>query len=145
MNVLVSACLLGNPCRYDGRSKPCEGVIELRNKVQFVPICPEILGGLSIPHPASEIKNGRVVSAEGKDVTGAFCAGAQKALAIAQKYHCTCALLKERSPSCGCKEIYDGSFSGKLVSGNGITAELLLQNGILVFGESEIEKLQKML
>lgn len=145
MNVLVSACLLGNPCRYDGRSKPCDGVISLRKKVQFVPMCPEVLGGLSIPHPASEIKDGRVLSSDGKDVTSAFCAGAQKALAIAKKYHCKVALLKERSPSCGCGMIYDGSFSKKLVPGNGITAELLLQNGILVLGESELEKLKAML
>ncbi len=145
MNVLVSACLLGNSCRYDGRSKPCDDVINLRSKVQFVPMCPEVLGGLNIPHSASEIKDGRVLSSDGKDVTCAFCAGAQKALAIAKKYHCEVALLKERSPSCGCGVIYDGSFSGKLVPGNGITAELLLQNGILVFGESELEKLKALL
>ncbi|MBQ9784476.1 MAG: DUF523 domain-containing protein [Clostridia bacterium] len=139
--ILVSACLLGECCRYDGASKPCDAVLALRKKHHLVPICPEVMGGLPTPRTPSEIQGDRVVMKNGTDVTKNYRNGAQKALAIARAHGCTVAILKERSPSCGKGLIYDGSFRGTLVPGNGICAELLLKNGIRVLGESELNTL----
>lgn len=141
MNLLVSACLLGVRCRYDGQSKPVEGLAELQNRFTLIPVCPEVLGGLPTPRTPSECRCGRVVSQTGTDVTEAYCAGAEETLRIAEMAHCTCALLKERSPSCGCGTIYDGSFTGTLREGNGVTAQLLLDHGIRVYGESRVPEL----
>lgn len=143
MNILVSACLLGLSCRYDGNSKPCEAEIlyELMKKHTLIPICPESLGGLPIPRPPAERQGQRVVTKDGKDVTKAFRRGAEQALMLAELYHCEAALLKERSPSCGHGTIYDGSFSGQTSEGDGVTAALFLQHGIAVYGESEWQKL----
>ena len=139
--ILVSACLLGVPCRYDGKSVPCEGVIRLKERAQLVPVCPEQLGGLSTPRPKAEIKAGRVINIEGTDVTDAFRRGAEEVLRMAEIFNCKYAILKENSPSCGKGRIYNGDFSGVLVSGNGICAELLCQHGVKVFGESQIDEL----
>lgn len=139
--ILVSACLLGECCRYDGAAKPCDAVLALQDKYRLVPICPEVMGGLPTPRVPSEIQGDRVRMKNGTDVTQNYHDGAQKALAIARENGCTVAVLKERSPSCGKGLVYDGSFSGRLVSGNGICASLLLENGICVLGESELEKL----
>ena len=138
--ILVSACLLGERCRYDGKSKPCNAVLALRDKYRLVPICPEVMGGLPTPRVPSEISGDRVMMKNGRDVTQNYQNGAQKALALARENGCTVAVLKERSPSCGKGLVYDGSFSGTLVSGNGICAALLLKNGIRVLSESEIEE-----
>lgn len=139
-NILVSACLLGICCRYDGRGNPNESVIALldRDDVTLIPVCPEQLGGMSTPRMPSERLDTRVKNRVGDDVTDCFSRGAEAALRIAQMSHCRYAILKERSPSCGCGRIYDGTFSGKLTDGNGVTTELLLQAGIQVFGESQI-------
>jgi len=141
MRVLVSACLLGVNCRYNGVPKGDGAVKKLLNRedITLVPVCPEQLGGLPTPRTPSERKEEKVVSSEGEDRTVAFMRGAQETLRLAKLYGCEAAILKERSPSCGNKEVYDGSFSGTLVPGEGVTAELLQKNGIKVFGESEIE------
>ncbi len=140
-NILISACLLGVACRYDGLSKPLEADIieKLRKQYHLIPICPEIMGGLPTPRVPSEITpDGKVLNRERKDVTENYNRGAREALRLAQMLHCEIALLKERSPSCGTGKIYDGSFTKTLTDGNGITADLLQKNGIQIFRESEI-------
>lgn len=139
---LVSACLLGEKCRYDGEGKPNEEVLSLSKKEKLIPVCPERLGGLSTPRSPSESVGGdgndvlegraKVMSKDGRDVSQNFVMGARAVLEIAQKEGITKALLKSKSPSCGCGKIYDGTFSGKLKSGDGVTAALLKKNGIEV-------------
>lgn len=145
MKLLVSRCLLGEACRYDGRSKPlpAETLRRLREKYTLVPVCPEVLGGLPTPRTPSERQGDRVVMKTGRDVTAEYARGAAAALAIAREQDVAAALLKERSPSCGKGMIYDGSFTGTLTEGNGVTADLLLENGFAVYGESEIETLER--
>ncbi len=146
-NILVSACLLGVNCRYDGGNGKQEGLMGLIEKYNFIPICPEQLGGLETPRePAEQLVNVvtgdhneiRVVDRSGKDVTNSFFKGAEETLKLARLYGCKRAILKERSPSCGHGCIYDGTFSGTKVPGDGVTARLLEENGILVSGESSI-------
>lgn len=140
--ILVSACLLGVPCRYDGASKPCPAVAELEKHYRLISVCPEQLGGLPTPRPASEIgPDGRIRNRLGADVTEQYRAGAEAALRLALANGCRIAVLKEKSPSCGSGRVYDGTFGGVLTKGNGITAELLQKNGIRVIGESEIPDL----
>lgn len=143
MRILISACLLGVSCRYDGASKPMDrDIIEkLKEKFELIPICPESLGGLHCPRDPSERIGGKVISCNGADVTAQYERGAREALYLARLFDCKIALLKERSPSCGRGQIYDGTFSGKLREGDGVTAELLTANGISVYGESEVSKL----
>ena len=143
MKLLVSACLLGLPCRYDGASKGHPLLPDLLERHTLVPVCPEQLGGLPTPRPPAERRGERVVTQCGTDVTVQYRRGAQEALTLCRMFRCDAALLKERSPSCGLGEIYDGSFSRHLVPGNGVTAALLRENGISVFGESQIEELLK--
>ena len=139
--VLVSACLLGEPCRYDGKAMPCEAVIEVSARREFVPVCPEVLGGLPTPRSPAEIQaNGRVVDVAGADKTAAFEAGAREALRIARERGCKQAILKENSPSCGVNAVYDGTFSGNLVPGQGKTAALLAEAGIEAFSEIDIRE-----
>lgn len=139
MNILVSACLLGVACRYDGVGKENKEVMELMKEHHLVPVCPEILGGLPTPRVPSEIQPDRkVMMKDGRDVTAEYEKGAQETLRLAKLYDCEYAILKERSPSCGHGEIYDGSFSGTKISGNGIAAELLEKNGVKVIGESQV-------
>lgn len=135
-NILVSACLLGECCRYDGKSKPNGGVIALQKKYRLIPVCPECLGGLQTPRPPAEICGGRVCTKDGTDVTAQYILGAERTLEAARLGNCRLAVLKEKSPSCGMGKIYDGSFSAVLTDGNGIAAELLLKNGITVIGET---------
>ena len=137
-NILVSACLLGESCRYDGKSKPCERVIALKDTYNLIPVCPEVMGGLPTPRVPSEICGERVLMKDGRDVTENYNRGAQTALEIARQNACTVAILKEKSPSCGSGAIYDGSFSGTLTHGDGVAAALLKAHGIRVVGESEI-------
>lgn len=139
--IIVSACLLGENCKYNGGNNFCEAVDNLKEKFELVPICPECFGGLPIPRVPNEIINGRAVSKEGKDYTKEYEDGAEKSLYVANECNCSYAVLKERSPSCGFGMVYDGTFTGKLVKGNGFTADLLYNNGIRVFGESQIDKL----
>ncbi len=142
--MIISACLLGEPCRYDGKSKPIEQVEALQKRYQLLPICPECMGGLPTPRPPAELQqDGRVVNCEGRDVTEQYRRGAEIAWRIARQEGCALALLKEKSPSCGCGEIYDGSFSGRLIPGDGVAAALLQKHGIAVYGETQVEKLLK--
>ena len=136
--LLISACLLGTPCRYDGQSRPlpAEQLRFLRERYELCPVCPESDGGLPTPRIHSERRGGRVVNRAGEDVTVFFACGAEKALDAARAAGSTRALLKERSPSCGCGSIYDGSFTGTLIPGDGVTAELLKAEGVEVLGES---------
>ncbi len=140
--ILVSACLLGIGCRYDGKEKANDRVLKLLNDpdVVLIPVCPEQLGGLPTPRIASERSGDRVVNQAGEDVTAQYWKGAEAALKMAELYGCKKAILKERSPSCGCGAIYDGSFSRQTIPGNGVTAELLLNHGIVVLGESKLEE-----
>ena len=135
-NIIVSACLLGVSCRYDGNSKPNEKIINLKEKYNLIPICPEIMGGLPTPRMSAEIKDGRVKTENGIDVTEEYKKGADEALKLARLFGCKKAILKENSPSCGCGKIYNGEFTKTLKDGNGITAELFIKNGIDVFGEN---------
>ncbi len=141
--LLVSACLLGVCCRYDGASKPNPRVIGLREKFVLIPICPEVDGGLPTPRTPSERVGERVLMRDGKDVTDNYTAGAEAALERAKSFSCVAAVLKARSPSCGIGKIYDGSFSGTLREGDGVAAELLKKSGIDVYTEDEIDALIK--
>lgn len=136
--ILVSACLAGFPCRWDGKTKPDERIIRLVMEGKAIPVCPEQLGGLTTPREPSEIRAGAVVSRSGRDVTSQFVLGANIVLELAKRYHCLEAILKSRSPSCGNVEVYDGSFSGTLVRGAGMTARLLMQHGITVRSEDDL-------
>lgn len=139
MKILVSACLLGVRCRYDGKSKPHPAVERLMEQHTLIPVCGEILGGLPTPRVSAERQGERVVTADGCDVTAAYRRGAEEVLRLAERYGCKAAILKERSPSCGSGRIYDGTFTGTLTDGWGVTAELLRDHGICVIGESEAE------
>lgn len=145
MHLLVSACLLGCACRYDGAAKQNGQLAEWlqTSGCTAVPVCPEIYGGLPTPRTPSERQGDRVVSKTGQDVTAQYQKGAAEALALARLTGCQAAVLKARSPSCGCGQIYDGSFSGRLVPGNGVTADLLLQNGLPVFSEETLDRLDR--
>lgn len=137
MKLLVSACLLGCCCRYDQKSAPDETVLSLGKYHQLIPVCPEQLGGLATPRVPAEIQGDRVITKEGVDVTENYIRGAEQALFIAKQLGCHAAVLKDRSPSCGCGEIYDGSFTGTKTIGNGITTRMLIKNGIAVIKASE--------
>ena len=139
--LLISACLLGAPCRYDGKSKPDLRIARLVEKYEIIPVCPETLGGLKIPRLPSERVGELVLMADGTDVTENFRLGADEALKLAKEHNCTKALLKSKSPSCSNLMVYDGSFSKTLVYGMGVAAELLTQNGVKVYSEDEIYKL----
>lgn len=141
MKILVSACLLGVCCRYDGQAKPHEGVLSLLGRHTLIPVCPEIYGGLATPRPAAERVGKRVLTAQGGDVTAQYRRGAEETLRLGRLYGCEAALLKERSPSCGSGVIHNGRFDGGLTPGDGVTAALLRANGIPVYGESEWQKL----
>ncbi len=138
--ILVSACLYGECTKYDGTCNLLKHPLFLKwkNMGELIPVCPEVMGGLPTPRPCSEIKDGKVVNTEGQDVTDNFNKGAQETLKIARENGVTFAILKQGSPSCGCKKIYDGTFSGKKISGMGVTARLLTDNGIVVFDEDDI-------
>ncbi|MGL5749495.1 MAG: DUF523 domain-containing protein [Paraclostridium sp.] len=143
--ILVSACLLGINCKYDGNNNSNENVEKYLQGKQFIVVCPEQLGGLSTPRIPSEIiedgemKKVKVMSKEGQDVTHFFVKGAKEALKIAKIYNCKEAILKEGSPSCGSKNIYDGSFSGIKVNGMGITSRVLKERGIRILSEKDLE------
>ncbi|MBE6562814.1 MAG: DUF523 domain-containing protein [Ruminococcaceae bacterium] len=139
--IIVSACLLGVSCRYDGKSVPREKVIALMNKYILIPVCAEVLGGLATPRVPSEIVGGKVINKEGVDVTENYLRGAKEVLRLCKLYGVKKAILKEKSPSCGVNLIYDGTFSGTLKNGHGICADLLSRNGIEIFSEENSDKL----
>ncbi|PRX98662.1 DUF523 domain-containing protein [Allonocardiopsis opalescens] len=150
--VLVSACLLGRPVRYDGRAKPVEHDILARWRAEgrLVPVCPEIAGGLPVPRPPAEIEPGadaaavlagtaRIRTAAGEDVTAPFVAGAHDALAAARRHNAAIAVLKDGSPSCAATRVYDGTFTGTQTAGTGATTALLRAHGIAVYPETALE------
>ncbi|XOB42375.1 MAG: DUF523 domain-containing protein [Candidatus Nealsonbacteria bacterium] len=135
---ICSACLLGINCRYDGKSKPNDKIIELLKKEILIPVCPEQLGGLSTPREPAEQKGKKVITKSGKDVTESFEKGAKQVLELAKLFDIKEAILKQKSPSCGCGQIYDGSFSSRIIQGDGVTASLLKTNGIKVITEEDL-------
>lgn len=137
---IISACLLGVNCKYDGGNNCLseEKLNKLREEYELIPVCPEAYGGLTTPRAPSERTDGGVISKLGADVTAEYERGAQAALYLAQLFGADIAVLKENSPSCGSGTIYDGSFSGVLIEGDGVTAQLLKKHGISVIGESKI-------
>ena len=153
--ILVSACLLGQPVRYDGKAKTLLHPVlqQWQDEGRLIVVCPELAGGMSVPRPPAEIEGGqtggnvlkgeaRVMDTSEADVTNEFVAGARIALNVAQTQGCRFALLMEGSPSCGSQTIYDGSFTGYKHAGAGVTAALLQQNGIQVFSQHTIEDLE---
>lgn len=155
--ILVSSCLLNNPVRYSGDGNPCPLLIQYRDCGHFIPICPECAGGLPTPRPPSEIRGGsgedvwqgqaQVINDQGVNVTANFKQGALAYLHYLQEQQITAAILKERSPSCGSKLIYDGSFQGRRIPGQGVTAALLRKQQIPIYSEEDLteELLQQLL
>ena len=139
--MLISACLLGVECRYDGGAQTIPRLRELLERYQLIPICPEQLGGLPTPRTPCERRDGRVYTRDGADVTDAFLRGATQAGRIAVLYGARLALLKARSPSCGHGEIYDGSFTRRRIPGSGLAAHELETLGVTIYNENDIERL----
>jgi len=135
---ICSACLLGAKCRYDGKGKENEKIIKLSQKEILIPVCPEQLGGLSTPREPAEQQGGKVFTKSGSDVTEEFKRGAEEVLKITKMYNIKEAILKQKSPSCGSDKVYDGTFSGKVIKGDGVTTSLLKQNGIKVVTEEDL-------
>lgn len=142
MNILVSACLLGLDCRYCGTGKYISELEDLKRDFQFIPICPEQLGGLPTPRSPVELKEGRAVNQEGGDCTEQFIKGGEEACKLADYFDCRAAVLKANSPSCGYGQIYDGNFQGKLTTGHGITAEMLAKKGLRIYSENNLAELK---
>ncbi|MCM1259580.1 MAG: DUF523 domain-containing protein [Prevotella sp.] len=141
MRIMVSACLLGQNCKYNGKNNLNMNLIKYLKSYNVIPICPEVQGGLSTPRIPSERCFKQVITKDGRDVTEQFQRGAMIALQLAKQENCAVAILKKYSPSCGFGEIYDGTFSSRLKTGNGVTAELLYQNGIVVLNEENYTNL----
>ena len=143
MNILVSACLLGIACKYSGGDNACPALLlALRQSGHtLIPVCPEVYGGLPTPRPPAERCGDRVLTEAGADVTAQYRRGAEAALQLARLYNCRAAILKANSPSCGSGAVYDGTFTGTVIPGDGVTAQLLKANGIQVVGESRAEEL----
>lgn len=142
MKILISACLLGEKCKYSGGSNLNKDLVDLLKGQDLVPVCPEVMGGLATPRDPSEITEGRVITNKGEDVTEEFTRGARLALERALNEGVDLAILQPRSPSCGVKEVYDGSFSARLIPGQGIFASLLTKEDIPVFEENELNKIK---
>lgn len=141
MNILISACLIGLYCRYDGKIKDYPTISKLFNRpdVTLIPCCPEQAGGLPTPRMAAERCGQQVKTCDDRNVTEQFEVGARTACRLAELYNCSYAVLKEKSPSCGFKRIYDGTFSGTLTNRSGVTAQALSDMGVRIYGESEID------
>ena len=139
MKILVSACLVGDNCKYNGGNNLNERLVESLAAHEVVKVCPEVLGGLQTPRPSAEIVNGQVMNTEGKNITKEFTLGAQKAYEIVQKEKPDLIILQSRSPSCGIKQIYDGTFSGNKIPGHGLFAELCIKAGYKVLDIEDID------
>ena len=136
--ILVSACLLGINCKYDGNNNMNEKVLDYLKDKEVIPVCPEIYGGLTTPRTPSEIVGDKVITKDKIDVTKEYLKGAEETLKLGKLFNVKKALLKAKSPSCGNKEIYDGTFTGNKIIGMGITAKLLKENGMEILNENEI-------
>lgn len=137
--ILVSSCLLGTNCKYNGKNNLSADLVQLLKKYEIVSVCPESLGGLPTPRVPSERVNNQVINKEGVDVTMNFNQGAQQTLKIAKEKNCKIAILKKNSPSCGYGTIYDGTFTNTLMDGDGVTAELLYKNGLVILNEDNFK------
>lgn len=135
---LVSACLANVPCRFDGKAKPNQQIIDWVAQGKAIAVCPEELGGLSTPRVPAEKQGDKIISKEGTDLTDAFYKGAQKALQTALENNCTEAILKSKSPSCGCGKIYDGSFNGTLINGDGVFCTMLKKHQVKIYTEDNL-------
>lgn len=142
MRILISACLLGLYCRYDGKLCHYASIRRLVEQYdwQWIPCCPEQAGGLPTPRVPAERCGSRILTAQGREVTEAYEKGAAQAVYLAKLFQCRYAILKEKSPSCGCDRIYDGSFQHRLCAGQGVTAERLQAMGVQVFGETQVAR-----
>lgn len=142
--ILASACLCGEPCRYDGSAAPHPLLVDVHKRGMVVAVCPEALGGLPTPRPCCELRGNQVLNAEGRDVTAQFEDGAAQMVALAREKNIVTAVLKEKSPSCGVSRIYDGTFSGVVIPGMGVAARLLARHGLTVYGDTDFteEKLR---
>ena len=146
--ILISACLLGENVKYDGKNNSIledSFIKKLLKLNMLIPLCPEVEGGLETPRVPVEIIDNKAINQIGEDKTSYFDKGAQKALALCQKHDIKYAILKFRSPSCGSGQVYDGTFSHTLIDGDGITTKLLKENGIEIFTEKELEKIEKII
>jgi len=141
--LLVSACLLGENCKYSGGNNYSPAVAALAERFELIPVCPERMGGLPTPRVPAERVGDKVLTRDGADVTDAYRRGAEKALEAALACGVRRAVFQERSPSCGCGAIYDGTFSGTLVPGDGVTAELLRKHNVEVTGVSRLDQLEQ--
>jgi len=135
---LCSACLLGINSKYDGLTRTDKKVLKLAEEEILIPVCPETLGGCPTPREDSEMRNNRIITVSGKDETKLYTLGAKEVLKIAKLYGIKEAILKQRSPSCGSGQIYDGTFSKKIIKGDGICAALLKKNGVKVVSEEDL-------
>ncbi|WP_010135037.1 DUF523 domain-containing protein [Ochrovirga pacifica] len=136
---IVSACLANIPCRFDGKAKPNQQIIELVAQGKAITVCPEELGGLSTPRISAEKLGDKIINKNGEDVTQQYQNGALKALNIALENKCTEAILKSKSPSCGCGKIYDGTFTGQLVHGDGVFCKLLKKHHLKILTEKSLK------
>ena len=136
--ILISACLLGIDCKYSGSNNLNEKVLEYIKDYEVIPVCPEIMGGLSTPRPPSERIGNKVLNNQGTDVTNEYTKGALETLKLAKLFNVKKALLKAKSPSCGKGKVYDGTFTSTLIEGNGVTVDLLESNGIEVISEQDL-------
>ena len=143
MKIMVSACLLGDNVKYDGTNNKNNDLIEFLKDYEIIKVCPECLGGLSIPRSPAEIVGNRVINKDNIDVTNEYLLGAEKTLKIAKDNDIKIAILKKNSPSCGSGKVYDGTFSHTLIDGDGITAKILKNNGIIVYNEDNYMAMQK--
>ena len=137
--IVVSECLTGIKCRYDGRGKPCQKVIDLIRQGKAIPVCPEQLGGLPTPRTPAESVGDKVLTKDGEDKTIEFKKGVREAIKIMEMANCTEAILKAKSPSCGCGQIYDGTFSGSMKEGDGLFTKALKEKGIKCTTEEDYE------
>ena len=140
MKIIVSACLAGDNCKYNGGNNLNQRMMVFCQSHEMIRVCPEVLGGLPIPRPSAEIVDGQVMNTEGKNVTKEFSLGDQKAFEIVKKENPDLIILQSRSPSCGIKQIYDGTFSGKKIPGHGLFAELCIKAGYKVLDIEHIEE-----
>ena len=139
MKIMVSACLLGENCKYDGGNNRNEALLKMLAGHEIIPVCPELAGGLPVPRVSVEIVNGRAVNRNGEDVEDAFRKGAVKTMEIAEREKPDLVILQSRSPSCGVNEIYDGTFSGKKIPGHGIFAGMAIGAGYKVIDAEDLQ------
>lgn len=140
MKIIVSACLAGDNCKYNGGNNLNQKLMDFIQSHEMIKVCPEVLGGLPIPRPSAEIVDGQVMNTDGKNITKEFSLGAQKAYEIVKKENPDLIVLQSRSPSCGIKQIYDGTFTGKKIPGQGLFAELCIKAGYTVLDIEDIDK-----